>query len=71
MQNPNDEAINDDGRQDIYDAYISCNDLDYDWVLQHLLPGVDNGHYDDDLFGGDFKLYFDPRDQEPGNFCIS
>ena len=59
-------AINDDGHQDYYDAYISCSDRDYDWALHHLLPGIDNGRYDDDMFGGDFKLYFDPRDKEPG-----
>ena len=58
-------AIND---QRIYDAYISCSDEEYDWVLHHLLPGIDNGFYDEDnVFGGDFKLYFDPRDKDPGN----
>ena len=67
-QRTNYEAINDDGRQDFNDAYISCSYRDYDWVIHQLLPGIDNGHYDDDtIFGGDFKLYFDPRDKEPGN----
>ena len=66
-QHPNNGAINDDVRQDYYDAYISCNDRDFDWVINHLLPGIDTGRYDDVMFGGDFKLYFDPRDQEPGN----
>ena len=65
-QHPNYGAINDDGHQDYYDAYISCSDRDYDWTLHNLLPGIDNGRYDDDMFGGDFKLYFDPRDKEPG-----
>ena len=65
-QHPNYGAINDDGRQDYYDAYISCSDRDYDWALHNLLPGIDNGRYDDNMFGGDFKLYFDPRDKEPG-----
>ena len=62
-------AENDHGY--IYDAYISCSDQDYDWVIRHLLPGIDNGRYEDNNFGGDFKLYFDPRDQEPRNvpFC--
>ena len=64
-QQANYGAIND---QDLYDAYISCSDQDYDWVLHHLLPGIDYGRYDDDnVFGGDFKLYYDPRDQQPGN----
>ena len=67
VQHPNYGAINDNDSQDIYDAYISCSDRDYDWVIHNLLPGIDNGRYDDDMFGGDFKLYFDPRDQEPGN----
>ena len=66
-QYPNNGAINDDGRRDHYDAYISCNESDYDWVLHHLLPGIDNGDYADDGFGGDFHLYYDPRDQDPGN----
>ena len=65
-RHPNYGAINDDGRQDYYDAYISCSDRDYDWALHNLLPGIDNGRYDDEMFGGDFKLYFDPRDKEPG-----
>ena len=60
-------AINENDREYIYDAYISCSDQDYDWVLDHLLPDIDNGRYDDNEFGGDFKLYYDPRDQEPGN----
>ena len=60
-------AIDCDGDQYLYDAYISCNDNDYDWVMQHLLPGVDNGRYDKEtIYGGDFKLYFDPRDCDPG-----
>ena len=69
-QHPNYGAINDDAGRGYYDAYISRSDRDDDWVLHHLLPGVDNGHYDDNMFGGDFKLYFDPRDKEPGNVYI-
>ena len=69
-QQPNYGTIKEDGRQDHYDAYISCSDRDYDWALHNLLPGIDNGRYDDDMFGGDFKLFFDPRDKEPGNVCI-
>ena len=58
-------AINDN--QGLYDAYISCSEYDNDWVLHHLLPGIDDGKYDDDtIFGGDFKLYYDPRDFDPG-----
>ena len=60
-------AIDCDGDQYLYDAYISCSDNDYDWVIHHLLPGVDNGRYDNEtIYGGDFKLYFDPRDFDPG-----
>ena len=64
VQQANYGAINNQG---FYDAYISCCDQEYDWVLRHLLPGIDNGRLNDDnIFGGDFKLYYDPRDQEPG-----
>ena len=70
-QHRNYGAIYDDGRGDHYDAYISRSNRDDDWVLHHLLPGVDNGCYDGDMFGGDFKLYFDPRDKEPGIKFVS
>ena len=60
-------AINVDRDQEFYDAYISCSENDNDWVLHHLLPGIDNGHYvDDNIFGGDFKIYSDHRDFYPG-----
>ena len=65
-QHPDYGTTNDDGRRDHYDAYISCNECDYDWVLHHLLPGIDSGDYANDGFWGDFHLYYDPRDQEPG-----
>ena len=68
VQQANYGAINDQG---FYDAYISCCDQEYDWVLRHLLPGIDNGRLNDDnIFWGDFKLYYDPRDQEPGKTCF-
>ena len=58
-------AIN--GNQGLYDAYISSSEYDNDWVRLHLLPGIDDGKYHDDtMFGGDFKLYYDPRDFDPG-----
>ena len=56
-------AINEN--MDLSDAYISCSEQDKPWVLQHLLPGIDN----DGTFGGQFKLYFDDRDSEPGK-CL-
>ena len=66
-QRTNYGSINDDNDQVVYDAYISCSEYDNDWVLQHLLPGIDDGRYDDEnLFGGEFKLYHDPRDFDPG-----
>ena len=55
-----------EGDHDHYDAYISCCEQDYDWALHHLLPDVDNGGYDNGKFGGNFKLYFDPRDKDIG-----
>ena len=70
-QRPSYGAINVDFDQGFYDAYISCSELDNDWVLHHLLPDIDIGRYDDDnIFGGDFKLYFDPRDKDPGKQLI-
>ena len=67
-QRANYGAINDHHEEGAYDAYISCSEDDNDWVLHHLLPGIDNGRYDDDnIFGGDFKLNYDHRDFYPGN----
>ena len=52
---------------DLFDAYISCSEHDKPWVLQNLLPGIDKVQLDDDNpFGGDFRLYYDDRDSEPG-----
>ena len=69
-QRANYGAINDDRDQGLYDAYISCSENDHEWVLQHLLPDIDNDRLDDDnIFGGDFKLYYDPRDKDPGKSC--
>ena len=70
LPHPDYEAINVEGRANLYDAYISCNENDYDWVLHHLLPGIDSGDYANDGFGGEFHLYYDPRDQEPGKNYI-
>ena len=55
-----------DGETNNYDAYISCADDDYQWVLQNILPGIDNGNYNGFEFGGEFNLYFEPRDGLPG-----
>ena len=52
--------------QELYDAYVSCNEQDTPWALHHLLPGVDNGRLEKD-FGGNFRLYYEDRDSEPGN----
>ena len=70
-QMTHDRGINEDNDQGLYDAYISCSENDHEWVLQHLLPDIDNGRLDDDnIFGGDFKFYYDPRDKDPGRSCI-
>ena len=63
-------AINNDDRRYHYDAYISCNECDFDWVLCHLLPDIDSDEYENARFGGDFKLYYDPRDQDPGSIIL-
>ena len=65
-QRANYGSINDDVDQGLYAAYISCSEYENEWVLQHLLPGIDDGRYDNDAFGGEFKLYHDPRDFDPG-----
>nr|UTM63721.1 Toll-like receptor [Ruditapes philippinarum] len=50
-----------------FDAYVSCAEEDKQWVLDNLLPGVDRGKKDDEhVFGGQFCLYFEDRDSEPG-----
>lgn len=58
-------AADEGGRK--FDAYISCADDDYKWVLDCLLPGVDKGRIDDEhQFQGRFSLYFEDRDAEAG-----
>ena len=48
-------AINGDRDQGFYDSYTSCSENDNDC-----------GRYDDDnIFGGDFKLYYNHRDLYP------
>ena len=65
-QGANYGSINDDIERNHYDAYVSCSEDDNEWVLKHLLPGIDDGLYEDGTFGGEFKLYHDPRDFNPG-----
>jgi hypothetical protein len=55
-----------DGETNNYDAYISCADDDFQWILQNILPGIDDGNHSSSEFGGEFKLYFEPRDGLPG-----
>ena len=65
--NRNYGAINGDQRR--YDAYVSCSEHDKPWALQHLLPGIDDGQLNDDNpFGGQFKLYYDDRDFDAGEY---
>jgi len=54
------------GRNHVYDAFISYADDDYKWVMENILPGVDNGTLGTQEYGGKFKLYFDERDDAPG-----
>lgn len=56
----------------LYDAYISCAPDDSDWVIRNLLPGIDKGQLgEDERFGGEFSLYFEERDSQPGKFvCL-
>nr|XP_022335983.1 toll-like receptor 2 type-2 [Crassostrea virginica] len=61
-----------DGQGWSYDAYISYSGDDYDWVLQHLLPGIDSGELtEEQLFNGEFKLFFHDRDSVPGSSVMS
>jgi len=55
-----------DGETNNYDAYISCAEDDFQWILQNILPGIDAGNHGNNEFGGEFKLYFEPRDGLPG-----
>ncbi|XP_033755716.1 uncharacterized protein LOC117338471 [Pecten maximus] len=60
------------GRDHTYDAYLSCAETDWKWVLENFLEGIDNGKLSDEKqFGGDFKLYFDQRDAAPGKSYIA
>ena len=54
--------------QEMFDAYVSCSEYDREWALENLLPGIDNGQLDEDhKFLGEFRLYYEDRDAEPGN----
>ena len=58
-------AIEDDSK--IFDAYVSCSESDRPWALRNLLPGIDSGQLNDNFkFEGDFHLYYEDRDSEPG-----
>lgn len=50
-----------------YDVYLSYAESDYPWVLNHLLPHIDSGEFDENkTFEGKFKTYFSDRDAQPG-----
>ena len=52
-----------------YDAYISYSGDDYDWVLKHLLPGIDFGELTEEQ---PFKEeFFHDRDSVPGSSVSS
>ncbi|XP_071173088.1 toll-like receptor 3 [Mytilus edulis] len=55
-----------DGDVNKYDAYICSASENYQWVLKNIFPGVDCGDLETVTFGGEFKLYFEDRDAEPG-----
>jgi len=46
----------------MFHAYISHDEEDGPWVLENLLPGIDNGKLGDMDFGGKYSLYYAPRD---------
>jgi hypothetical protein len=50
-----------------YDVYLSYAESDYPWVLNHLLPHIESGNYNEDkTFKGKFKMYLSDRDAQPG-----
>ncbi|XP_060077983.1 insulin-like growth factor-binding protein complex acid labile subunit [Ylistrum balloti] len=59
------------GRDNKYDAYLSCADDDWRWVLDNILPDIDNGELMNVQFDGEYKLYFDQRNAEPGKSNIA
>ncbi|OWF39627.1 Toll-like receptor 3 [Mizuhopecten yessoensis] len=58
------------GTGNTFDAYLSCAEDDWGWVLDNILMGIDNGKLMNVDFGGEHKLYFDRRDSEPGKSNI-
>lgn len=62
-------AIDKEDDTKTYDAYVSCSPDDSIWVIDNLLPGIDNGQMEEDhRFGGRFSLYLEERDSEPGKY---
>nr|WBP49914.1 Toll-like receptor protein [Mimachlamys nobilis] len=59
------------GTDNSFDAYLSCAEEDWRWVLDNILPGIDNGKLMNVEFGGEYKLYFDHRDGEVGKSKIA
>ena len=58
-----------ENNQDLYDAYVSCSEQDTPWALRNLLPGIDNGRLEEE-FGGNFRLYYEDRDSDPGKLTF-
>ena len=52
-----------------YDAYISYSGDDYDWVLKHLLPGIDFGELTEEQPSK--EEFFHDRDSVPGSSASS
>ena len=53
--------------QEMFDAYVSCSEYEKEWALANLLPGIDNGELNENQkFMGEFRLYYEDRDAEPG-----
>ncbi|KAK3579176.1 hypothetical protein CHS0354_022713 [Potamilus streckersoni] len=64
------EAVPGEDRK--YDAYISYTEEDYQWVIENILKGIDEGLDNNrQKCGGRFKLYMKHRDSIPGEFAIS
>jgi hypothetical protein len=50
-----------------YDVYLSYAESDYPWVLNHLLPHIESGDFNEnEAVQGKFTTYLSDRDALPG-----
>ncbi|XP_050399291.1 toll-like receptor 3 [Patella vulgata] len=59
------------GEDKHYDVYISCAPEDNVWVIEKLLPRIDNGKINEREFQGNFNVCFSVRDFEPHLSVVS